>query len=147
MCIRYRPTPSSLPFRWRRSRRPRLRRRRRDRLASLNRRMSWRHAYRSEETATSQRAGSSRVPDRSLRTEDEVDRTHQAQAGPEEIQFYRLLHVEYRERHKNTERNHLLKDLQFRQIKCGIADPIRWHLEAVLDESDRPTGEDRDHQR
>ena len=58
------------------------------------------------------------------RTEDEIDGPHEAQAGPEEIELDRLLHVEDREGDEHGERDDLLQDLQLRQLQGGVADPI-----------------------
>jgi len=53
------------------------------------------------------------------------------------------VHVEERERHEDRERHHLLDDLQLRQRKLMKPDPIRRHLQHVLEQRNPPADERR----
>ena len=53
---------------------------------------------------------------RSLAAKDEIDRAHQADAGPDEVQRHGLLHVQHGEGHENRQGDHLLDDLELRKL-------------------------------
>lgn len=73
--------------------------------------------------------------------EDEINRSEDAQRGPEVVELERLLHVEQHEGHEDRQRDGLLQDLQLRQRQLGGADAVGRHLQHVFEEGDAP-GED-----
>jgi hypothetical protein len=73
-----------------------------------------------------------------LIAENKVNSTHQAQAGPEVIEFDPFSHVEHGERYKDHEGDDFLGNLELCQRKLGMTDAVRRYLKKVFRQSDAP---------
>lgn len=53
--------------------------------------------------------------------------------GPQVVLLHPFLHVEYRERHEDRERDRLLQYLQLAEVHDAVSDPVRGHLYQVFE--------------
>src|SRR5712691_649027 len=70
--------------------------------------------------------------------EREEDRRQQAGEGGQVVPAERFLQVEQGENREHAQRDDFLDDLQLRSRELPIAQPVGWHLKAILEEGDEP---------
>ena len=79
-----------------------------------------------------------------LLSKDEEHCAAEAEAGPEEIEFDRLLHVPNGKWYEDGERDHFLHDLKLGQIEHRVTDAVGGDLQQVFKQRDTPTQKRRD---
>jgi hypothetical protein len=82
-----------------------------------------------------------------LAPEAERDRSDQEKKRYNVVPSDSFIEIEPREHDKHAESNHFLDDLQLKCSELAVADAIRWHLKAILEEGNQPAHDDRGYQR
>ena len=74
----------------------------------------------------------------SVIAEDEIDGGDHAEAGPKEVGFDFLFHIEDGEGHENQQGDDFLEDFQVGDAEGGVADTVSGDLDQVFEEGDAP---------
>jgi hypothetical protein len=82
-----------------------------------------------------------------LAPEREDDRAHNEEKRYSVVPLQVFTKVCVRERHEHAKRDNFLYDFQLEQREFPVADTIRRHLEAILEERDQPANQNRGNQR
>src|SRR5262245_10336806 len=71
----------------------------------------------------------------------EIHRAHDAERGPQVVEFQRLAQVEDGEGNEYREGDDFLQNLELPDTVLCIADSVRRHLKQIFEQCDTPTGE------